>query len=203
MTYRELDGAANRLAHLFIGRGAGPGRCVALLLSRSAEAIVAILAVLKTGRGVSADRSGAAGGAGRVHARRRHADRRDHHRRAGRPARRARSAGHRCRTMSRHPDYPCTAFRRRPPVTTSPTSSTPRALPVSPRGWPSPTERDPTDEVTACTSAAGGGVVAVAFLGLRRLGVGDLGRAATWRAAGGGARVGGPLTGRLPRLLGR
>ena len=49
MTYRELDAAANRLAHLLTGHGAGPGQCVALLLSRSAEAIVAILAVLKTG----------------------------------------------------------------------------------------------------------------------------------------------------------
>ena len=49
MTYRELDGAANRLAHLLTEHGAGPGQCVALLFSRSAEAIVAILAVLKTG----------------------------------------------------------------------------------------------------------------------------------------------------------
>ena len=49
MTYRELDEAANRLAHLLAGRGVGPGGCVALLLPRSAEAIVAILAVLKTG----------------------------------------------------------------------------------------------------------------------------------------------------------
>ena len=49
MTYRELDEAANRLAHLLAGHGAGPGQCVALLLSRSAEAIVAMLAVLKTG----------------------------------------------------------------------------------------------------------------------------------------------------------
>ena len=49
MTYRELDEASNRLAHLLAGQGAGPGRCVALLFSRSAEAIVAILAVLKTG----------------------------------------------------------------------------------------------------------------------------------------------------------
>ena len=40
---------SNRLAHLLAGQGAGPGQCVALLLSRSAEAIVAILAVLKTG----------------------------------------------------------------------------------------------------------------------------------------------------------
>ena len=49
MTYRELEEAANRLAHLLAGHGAGPGQCVALLVDRSAQAIVAILAVLKTG----------------------------------------------------------------------------------------------------------------------------------------------------------
>ena len=49
MTYRELEEAANRLAHLLSGDGAGPGECVALLLERSAQAVVAILAVLKTG----------------------------------------------------------------------------------------------------------------------------------------------------------
>ncbi|WP_156747804.1 amino acid adenylation domain-containing protein, partial [Mycobacterium sp. 1465703.0] len=49
MTYRELDEAANRLAHLLASRGAGPGRCVALLLPRSAQAVVAVFAVLKTG----------------------------------------------------------------------------------------------------------------------------------------------------------
>jgi amino acid adenylation domain-containing protein/non-ribosomal peptide synthase protein (TIGR01720 family) len=48
-TYGELDDAANRLAHRLAGEGAGPGQCVALLFSRSAEAIVSILAVLKTG----------------------------------------------------------------------------------------------------------------------------------------------------------
>ncbi|WP_142281688.1 non-ribosomal peptide synthase/polyketide synthase, partial [Mycobacterium kyorinense] len=49
MTYRELDEAANRLAHALAEQGAGPGQCVALLFSRSAEAIVAMLAVFKTG----------------------------------------------------------------------------------------------------------------------------------------------------------
>ena len=49
LTYRELDEAANRLAHLLSGYGVGPGECVALLLSRSAEAVVAMMAVLKTG----------------------------------------------------------------------------------------------------------------------------------------------------------
>ncbi|MCB0943394.1 MAG: AMP-binding protein, partial [Mycobacterium sp.] len=48
-TYRELDEASNRLAHVLAGRGAGPGRNVALLIPRSGEAIMAILAVLKTG----------------------------------------------------------------------------------------------------------------------------------------------------------
>ncbi|SIK75043.1 Probable peptide synthetase NRP [Mycobacteroides abscessus subsp. abscessus] len=49
MTYRELDEAANRLSHLLAGAGAGPGQFVALFFPRSAEAIVAILAVLKSG----------------------------------------------------------------------------------------------------------------------------------------------------------
>ncbi len=49
MTYRELDEASNRLAHLLADQGVGPGERVALLLSRSAEAVVAIVAVLKTG----------------------------------------------------------------------------------------------------------------------------------------------------------
>jgi amino acid adenylation domain-containing protein len=49
MTYGQLDEASNRLAHLLAAHGAGPGSFVALLLPRSAEAIVAILAVLKTG----------------------------------------------------------------------------------------------------------------------------------------------------------
>ncbi|WP_116377655.1 non-ribosomal peptide synthetase, partial [Mycobacterium sp. MFM001] len=49
LTYREVDETANRLAHLLVGLGAGPGQRVALLLERSAEAVVAILGVLKTG----------------------------------------------------------------------------------------------------------------------------------------------------------
>ncbi|OBC09168.1 hypothetical protein A5784_00310 [Mycobacterium sp. 852013-50091_SCH5140682] len=49
MTYGELDAASDRLAHLLIDRGAAPGERVAILLPRCAEAIVAVLAVLKTG----------------------------------------------------------------------------------------------------------------------------------------------------------
>ena len=97
LTYRELDEAANRLAHLLAGHGAGPGQCVALLFDRSAEAIVAILAVLKTGAAYLPIDPALPGGPDRVHARRRRADRRDHHRRAGRPAGRVRPAGHRYR----------------------------------------------------------------------------------------------------------
>ncbi|WP_156750110.1 non-ribosomal peptide synthetase, partial [Mycobacterium sp. E2479] len=49
MTYRQLDEASNRLAHLLVGAGVGPGQCVALVLERSAEAVVAMLSVLKAG----------------------------------------------------------------------------------------------------------------------------------------------------------
>ncbi|KKC01639.1 non-ribosomal peptide synthetase, partial [Mycobacterium nebraskense] len=48
-TYGEVEESANRLAHLLVSRGAGPGECVAVLFPRTAEAVVAILAVLKTG----------------------------------------------------------------------------------------------------------------------------------------------------------
>ncbi|MCB0941189.1 MAG: amino acid adenylation domain-containing protein, partial [Mycobacterium sp.] len=49
MSYRELDEASNRLAHQLVDRGARAGEFVALLLPRSAQAIVAMLAVVKTG----------------------------------------------------------------------------------------------------------------------------------------------------------
>ena len=49
VTYRQLDEASNRLAHMLAGYGVGPGQRVALLFSRSAEAIASMLAVLKTG----------------------------------------------------------------------------------------------------------------------------------------------------------
>src|SRR6201997_4117164 len=48
-TYREVEEAADRLARVLAGRGVGPGQCVALVLERSAEAVVAMLAVLKAG----------------------------------------------------------------------------------------------------------------------------------------------------------
>ncbi|MET8658442.1 amino acid adenylation domain-containing protein [Streptomyces griseus] len=51
LTYRELNTRANRLAHRLIGLGAGPEQLVALALPRSAELVVAVLAVLKTGAG--------------------------------------------------------------------------------------------------------------------------------------------------------
>ncbi|MGK2870419.1 MAG: amino acid adenylation domain-containing protein, partial [Mycobacterium sp.] len=49
LTYAELDAVSNRLAHRLIGCGAGAGQTVALLQPRSADAIIAILAVLKSG----------------------------------------------------------------------------------------------------------------------------------------------------------
>ncbi len=49
LTFAELDILSNRLAHLLIGLGAGPERIVALALPRSADMVVALLAVLKAG----------------------------------------------------------------------------------------------------------------------------------------------------------
>ncbi|WP_120312520.1 non-ribosomal peptide synthetase, partial [Mycobacterium mantenii] len=48
-SYHELDESSNRLAHLLCDYGAAPGQCVALLFPRCPQAIVAMLAVLKTG----------------------------------------------------------------------------------------------------------------------------------------------------------
>ncbi|MEV5593674.1 non-ribosomal peptide synthase/polyketide synthase [Streptomyces sp. NPDC052496] len=49
LTYRELNERANRLARLLLKRGAGPERLVAVALPRSADLVVALLAVVKTG----------------------------------------------------------------------------------------------------------------------------------------------------------
>ncbi len=51
-TYAELNTRANQLAHTLIASGAGPERLVALALPRSAESVLAILAILKSGAAV-------------------------------------------------------------------------------------------------------------------------------------------------------
>jgi amino acid adenylation domain-containing protein len=48
-TYREVEEQANRLAHHLIALGARPGMVVGLLLERSADAVLAMLAILETG----------------------------------------------------------------------------------------------------------------------------------------------------------
>ena len=49
LTYRELDQRANRLAHHLIGLGVGHEDRVAVLMERSADLVVAFLAILKAG----------------------------------------------------------------------------------------------------------------------------------------------------------
>ncbi|WP_420126163.1 amino acid adenylation domain-containing protein [Longimicrobium sp.] len=49
LTYRELDARANQLAHHLVRLGVGPDARVGVLLERSVELIVSILAVLKAG----------------------------------------------------------------------------------------------------------------------------------------------------------
>ncbi|NVI86064.1 AMP-binding protein, partial [Actinomadura sp. BRA 177] len=48
-TYAELNARANRLSRHLVEQGAGPEQRVALMLPRSAELVVAVLAVLKSG----------------------------------------------------------------------------------------------------------------------------------------------------------
>jgi amino acid adenylation domain-containing protein len=49
LTYADLDARANRLAHLLLERGVGPGTVVGACLERSIEAIAVILAIVKAG----------------------------------------------------------------------------------------------------------------------------------------------------------
>jgi amino acid adenylation domain-containing protein len=49
LTYAELDARANRLARWMLAEGAGPGAVVAVVLGRSVDLVVAVLAVLKAG----------------------------------------------------------------------------------------------------------------------------------------------------------
>jgi glycopeptidolipid biosynthesis protein len=136
-TYREVDEAANRLAHVLADQGAGPGQRVAVLLPRSAEAVVAILAVLKTGAAyVPIDPAhpttrtefmvGDAAPIAAIST-------------AG-LADRLKGCGLLIIDVEDPGSTPIHArvCRRRPPRR-SRTSSTPRAPPVSPKGWRSPT----------------------------------------------------------------
>ncbi len=49
LTYRELDEAANRLAHHLVALGAGPGRLVALSVERGTQMAIGLLGILKSG----------------------------------------------------------------------------------------------------------------------------------------------------------
>ena len=139
-TYREVDEAADRLAHLLAGHGVGPGQRVALLQERSAQAIVSILAVLKTGAAyVPID---PAVPAARIEFMLDDAA----------PVAAITNTGLAPRLDGRDlliidvndidsltPPSTASPRCRCRTRTTSPTSSTPRGQPVSPRAWPSPT----------------------------------------------------------------
>ena len=203
MTYRELEEAANRLAHLLAGQGVGPGGCVGLLVPRSAQAVVAILAVLKTGAayvpidpGLPAARIGfMLADAAPIAALTTTglADRLDGHDLAvidiNDPASTA---------------QPGTALPAPAPddiaylIYTSGTTGVPKGVAV--------THHNVTqliDSLDADLEPGPDGCGRSVTRCVRRLGVGDLRCAAGWGAAGGGARGGGPLTGRLARRAGR
>ena len=137
-TYRELEEAANRLAHLLAGQGVGPGAvCGAAVVRGPLRRSWRFWRCSRPGRRICrSTRRCRRPGSGSW---------------SPMPRRSPRSpppgwptgwTGATCwSSMSTTPAstaYPAPHCRRRPPMT-SPTSSTPRAPPVSPRGWRSPT----------------------------------------------------------------
>ena len=96
-TYRELDEAANRLAHVFAGQDAAPGAVRGAVVQPFRRGDRGDPCGAQDRRGLSPDRRGTACAPDRIHAHRRRADCHDHHRRFAVAPGRVRSARHRYR----------------------------------------------------------------------------------------------------------
>ena len=193
LTYRELDEAANRFAHVLSGCGAGPGARVALLLERSAQAVVAMLAVLKTGAAYLAIDPALPG------------ERMQFMLADAAPIAAVTATGLAdrlggCDVAVIDIDdpavdtQPSTALPAPAPdniaylIYTSGTTGTPKGVAVTHHNLAHLAQSTPAQ------LPAGAGVDTVSLVCVRLFGVGDLGGAAVRGAAGGGARLGGRLT---------
>ena len=149
LTYRELDAAANRLAHLLTDHGAGPGPGVALLMPRSARRDRGHPGGAQNRGGLPAHRPRTTRPADRLHPRRRHPDRRDHHHRVTPPPTRTQPRRHRHqRPHPRHPTRHRTTTPRPPRHRLPDLHLGHHRHPQRRRHHPP--QRHPTHEVTAC-----------------------------------------------------
>ncbi|EUA65636.1 AMP-binding enzyme family protein [Mycobacterium xenopi 4042] len=193
-SYRELDAAANRLAHNLIHHGVAPGACVALLLPRSADAVVAMLAVLKTGRHTcrstrQSRRPGSSSCSPTPPPWRQSPPRAWPAGWTGTPSWSSTSTTPEFRTTRTPPACPRPRRRRLPHLHLGHHRSS------QGRGGHAP-QYHPAAGFIGCGPAAPGCMEPLSLFGLRRVGVGDLRRPAARRPTGGGADGDSAVTGR-------
>ncbi len=187
LSYGDLDRRANRIANHLIGLGILPGDLVGLRLERSLEMVAAILGVLKAGAAyVPLDPEYPAERLAFMIEDSRVSVVLDREALAGIEGN---DSDPRVPVSAEHPAYV---------IYTSGSTGKPKGVVVTPRQRDAPAHGDRA----VVRLRPGGRLDAVPLLRLRLLGLGDLGRAALRRPAGGGAVLGQPLARGVPRAAG-